>query len=78
MPTINTTQQDKERFVELKPSEKTHKEFFAEVLATYENAEETVSLDTERLTEQIKQSVAAEVELSAYRGVTEAIEEANE
>jgi len=77
MPAISVTNEDKERFVELKGSEQTHKEFFAEVLATYETADETVSLDTERLTEQIKQSVAAEVELSAYRGVTEAIEEAN-
>jgi len=77
MPAISVTNEDKERFVQLKPSEKTHKEFFTEVLATYETADETVSLDTERITEQIKQSVAAEVELSAYRGVTEAIEEAN-
>ena len=77
MPAISVTNEDKELFVQLKPSEKTHKEFFTEVLATYETADETVSLDTERLTEQIKQSVAAEVELSAYRGVTEAIEEAN-
>jgi len=77
MPQVSVSEEDKKRFVELKPSEKTHKGFFAEVLATYETADETVSLDTERITEQIKQSVAAEVELSAYRGVTEAIEEAN-
>jgi len=72
------SQDDKARFDELKPSEKTQKEFFSEVIATYENADETITLDTERLTERIKESVAAEVELSAYRGVTEAIEQAND
>jgi len=75
---INVSQDDKARFDELKPSEKTQKEFFSEVIATYENADETITLDTERLTERIKESVAAEVELSAYRGVTEAIEQAND
>jgi len=71
---INVTDADKARFDELKPSEKTQKEFFAEVLATFENADETITLDTERLTDRIKESVASEVELAAYRGVTEAIE----
>jgi signal transduction histidine kinase len=73
---INVSQDDKDRFDELKPSEKTQKEFFAEVIATYENAEETITLDTERLTERIKESVASEVELAAYRGVQESLENA--
>jgi len=73
---INVSQDDKDRFDELKPSEKTQKEFFAEVMATFENADETITLDTERLTDRIKESVASEVELAAYRGTTEAIENA--
>jgi len=73
---INVSDSDKDRFDELKPSEKTQKEFFAEVLATFENADETITLDTERLTERLKESVASEVELAAYRGVMEAIENA--
>jgi len=73
---INVSQDDKDRFDELKPSEKTQKEFFADVIATYENAEETVTLDTERLTERIKESVASEVEVAAYRGVQESLENA--
>jgi len=73
---INVSQDDKDRFDELKPSEKTQKEFFAEVLATFENADETITLDTERLTDRLKESVASEVELAAYRGVMEAIENA--
>jgi len=71
---INVSDSDKDRFDELKPSNKTQKEFFAEVLATFENADETITLDTERLTDRIKESVASEVELAAYRGTTEAIE----
>jgi len=71
---INVSDSDKDRFDELKPSEKTQKEFFAEVLSTFENADETITLDTERLKDRIKESVASEVELAAYRGVTEAIE----
>jgi len=73
---INVSDADKARFDELKPPEKTQKEFFAEVMATFENAEETVTLDTERLTAQIAESVASEIELAAYRGTTEAIENA--
>jgi hypothetical protein len=76
MTQINVSDADKDRFDELKPSEKTQKEFFAEVLATFENADETITLDTERLTDRLKESVASEVELAAYRGVMEAIENA--
>jgi len=78
MPAISVTNEDKKRFVELKPSEKTHKEFFAEVLATYENAEETVTIDTDAIIDKVAHKIAAEVEMSAYRGVTEALEQANE
>jgi len=73
---INVSDADKDRFDELKPPEKTQKEFFAEVMATFENADETVTLDTERLADRIKESVASEIELAAYRGTTEAIENA--
>ena len=76
MTQINVSQDDKDRFDELKPSEKTQKEFFSEILHTYEHAEETVTLDTERLTERIKESVASEVEVAAYRGVQESLENA--
>jgi len=65
---------DKARFDELKPSDSTQAEFFSEIMATYEHADETITLDTERLTDRIKESVASEVELAAYRGTTEAIE----
>jgi len=73
---INVSQDDKDRFDELKPSDSTQAEFFSEILHTYEHAEETVTLDTERLTERIKESVASEVEVAAYRGVQESLENA--
>jgi len=71
---INVSDADKDRFDELKPSDSTQAEFFSEILQTYEHADETITLDTERLTDRIKESVASEVELAAYRGTTEAIE----
>lgn len=74
MTQINVSDADKDRFDELKPSDSTQAEFFSEILQTYEHADETITLDTERLTERIKESVASEVELAAYRGTTEAIE----
>jgi len=73
---INVSDADKDRFDELKPSDSTQAEFFSEILQTYEHADETITLDTERLTDRIKESVASEVELAAYRGTTEAIENA--
>lgn len=75
MSTLSIAERDKERFVELKPDEKTHKEFFAEMLHTYEHADETVEIDTERIVDQIKEEVAPAIELSSYRGVKEALED---
>lgn len=78
MPTINVSEGDKELFTHLKPAEKTHKEFFTEVIDTYQHADETVTIDTDAIVDRVSKEVASEVELSAYRGVTEAIEQANE
>jgi len=76
MSSINVRAEDKTRFAELKPSDSTQKEFFAEVLRTYEHADETVSVDTDAIVERVSMSVAAEIETAAYRGVTDAIEQA--
>jgi len=74
MSSISVSESDKDRFVELKPSEKTHKEFFADILHTYEHAEETVEIDTDAIRADVVESVASQVELAAYKGVSEAIE----
>jgi len=75
MSSISVAEQDKERFVALKPEDMTHKEFFAEILHTYEHAEETVTIDTDAIKDDVTEAVASNVELAAFRGVTEAIEE---
>jgi len=74
MSSISVDESDKERFVELKPDEQTHKEFFAEILHTYEHADETVTIDTDAIRADVVERVASQVELAAHRGVTEAIE----
>jgi hypothetical protein len=76
MTGINVNQNDKDRFDELKPSDATQAEFFETVMDTYENADEPVTIDVEQLTTNIESTVASNIELAAYRGVTEAIEQA--
>jgi len=78
MPQVSVSEADKERFDELKASEQTQAEFVSEILHTYEIAEETVTIDTQAIVDKVAHKVAAEVEMSAYRGVTEALEQANE
>jgi len=75
MSSISVDEQDKDRFKELKPSDKTHKEFFAEILHTYEHAEETVEIDTDAIRADLVERVASDIEVAAFRGITEAIEQ---
>jgi len=74
LPTINVSQEDKDRFTSLKPSEKSQKEFFAEVLRTYEHADETVEIDSQAIVKQVKHEVGPAIENYAYRGVKEGLE----
>jgi len=78
MPAINVSEKDKERFDALKGAEQTHAEFFAEIMDTFENADEPVTIDTDAIVDRVSKEVASEVHLSAYNGVIEAIEKANE
>jgi len=78
MSSINVRPEDKARFADLKPDEKTQKEFFAEVMRTYEHADETVTVDTDASVERVSMATAAEIETAAFRGVTDAIEAAQE
>jgi len=71
MPQVSVSDADKERFDELKPADSTHKEFFSEILRTYENADETVSIDTETIIDRIKKEVVSDVEVASYRGCKE-------
>jgi len=76
MTSISCKEDTKAKFDRLQPDEYTQDEFVAELLETYENADEPGRIDTEAITEEIAHSVASEIELSAYKGVTEAIENA--
>lgn len=78
MPGINVNQSDKERFDELKPSDSTQAEFMSELIHTYEHADETVEIDTDAIIERLKTEVGPQIEDHAYRGVTSAIERAND
>ena len=78
MSSINVRPEDKARFAELQPEDKTQKEFFAEMLRTYENADETLTVDTDAVIDRVSIAVAAEIETAAFRGVTDAIESAQE
>jgi len=78
MSSINVRPEDKARFNDLKGSEQTQKEFFAELMRTYEHADETVTVDTDAIVERVSMATAAEIETAAFRGVTDAIEAAQE
>jgi len=74
MPQVSVSEEDKQRFDELKPADSTHKEFFSSILRTYENADETVTIDTDAIVERVKHNVGPAIEQHAYRGVKEGLE----
>jgi len=73
---INCKDDTKDEFDRLKPEDSTNDEFVQDLLEAYEYADEPVRIDTEAITENISESVASKIELAAYKGVTEAIENA--
>jgi len=75
MSQVGCTTSDKERFDELQPEGMTQKEFVSELLDCYENRDDKVVIDTDAIIEELGAGVASEIELAAYRGVKEAIEE---
>jgi len=75
MSQVGCTTSDKERFDELQPENMTQKEFVSELLDCYENRDEKVTIDTDEIIEELRTGVASEIELAAYRGTKEAIEE---
>jgi hypothetical protein len=75
MSQVGCSSSDKERFDELQPESMTQKEFVSELLDAYEHRDDKVVIDTDEIIEELRHGVASEIELSAYRGVKEAIEE---
>jgi len=75
MSQIGITTDDKERFDELQPEDMTQAEFTSELLDAYEHQDEKVIVDTDAIINAIQTGVASEIELCAYRGTKEAIEQ---
>jgi len=75
MTGINCKSDTKDEYNRLKPDEYTNDEFVQELLETYANADESVTIDVDAIVEEITHTVASEVELSAYRGCSEALED---
>jgi len=74
MTSISIDQATKDRWDELKPEDDTHDEFCQEVLDAYEYSDDPVKIDIDEIVDEITHRVAGECELSAYRGVTDALE----
>lgn len=68
MTALSVSKEDKAEFKELKPDGMSQKEFFKEVLQGYKESEGE-RVDVDELAEEIKKSVASEIELAAYRGI---------
>lgn len=75
MSSINVDRETKDLFDELQPDDTTQAEFVAELLETYQKDVDGVVINPDEIAESIKEQVATQVELAAYRGVSEAIEE---
>lgn len=73
MSSIGVDKQTKEEWDELKPEELTHDEFAQHAIDCIKRDNgEVVNVD--ELVSDIKKEVAAQVELAAYRGTKEALE----
>jgi len=75
MSQIGISNDDKERFDELQPEGMTQAEFTSELLDAYEHQDDKVVIDTDKIIDDISSTVAADIEIAAYRGTKEAIEE---
>jgi hypothetical protein len=73
MTSISVDDSTKREFDELKPDELTHDEFTQELLAAYRRDNgEVVNVD--ELVDEIRERVATNVELAAYRGVDDRLD----
>jgi hypothetical protein len=74
MTSLNVDRKVKEEFDELKPDGYTQSEFIEELLAAYRRDNGEI-VDVGAVVEQITKQTASEVELAAYRGVAQALED---
>jgi len=74
MSSINVSTDTKAQFDELQPEDTTQSEFVDMLPETYQKDVDGVVIDPEAIAENIEEHVASKVELAAYRGVQEGIE----
>lgn len=72
MSSINVNTETKTEFDELKPDELTQDEFVQELIAAYRRDDGEI-VDIDEIVDEINHQIAAEIELSAYRGTKEAL-----
>lgn len=73
MPTVNAGDH-KDRYNDLQPDDLTQAEFMAELLDAYEIVEDS-QVDVEEIMEMIDLRLGTQVELAAYRGSKQALED---
>lgn len=72
MPSVNAGEH-KERFDQLKPDDATQAEFVSDLLDAYELVDDE-GIDMNEIMERIDLRLGTQVELAAFRGAREAIE----
>jgi N-acyl-D-aspartate/D-glutamate deacylase len=73
MTSISVKRETKAEFDELQPEGHTQDEFVEELLAAYRRDNGEI-VDVEQMVEEITEQTAARMELAAYRGTQEALE----
>jgi len=74
MSSINVDRETKQTFDDLQNEDQTQAEFVQELLETYQKDVDGIVINPDEIAEEIKKQVATEVELAAYRGVSEALD----
>lgn len=74
MPNIGISDSDKREFDDRKPDDYTQAEFTSELLDAHRRDDGEV-VDVDALVDAVTKQTAAEVELAAYRGVSQALAE---
>jgi len=74
MTSISVDESTKAEFDDLKPEGSTHNEFMVELLKAKKRDNGQV-VDPSEIADEIRRQAAADIELAAYRGVIEAIDE---
>jgi len=72
MASVSVDDETKQEWDELKPDDLTHGEFAEELLAAYRRDNGEI-VDVGKIVDNVEKQIAAEVELSSYRGTRDAL-----